>query len=132
SMGMRQFTKTALDRLKYFLEKIASADALVISFAEHNGFYSAAYKNIFDWASRINMKVFQDKPMLIMSASIGPNGGASVLNAANQSAPFFGALIKASFCIGKFHQKFDIEVPALTDTELSLTLRQSLQSLVQG
>gem|GEM_PF-3746323 len=29
-----------------FLAKLESADALVISFAEHNGSYSAAYKNL--------------------------------------------------------------------------------------
>ena len=46
-----------------FLEKIAGCDALVISFAEHNGSYSAAYKNLFDWCSRINPKVFQNKSM---------------------------------------------------------------------
>jgi Predicted flavoprotein len=32
---------------KDFLGKIAGADALVISFAEHNGSYSAAFKNPF-------------------------------------------------------------------------------------
>ena len=46
---------------KVFLDRIAAADALVISFAEHNGTYSAAYKNIFDWASRINNKMFLGK-----------------------------------------------------------------------
>lgn len=44
-----------------FFNKIGEADAVVISFAEHNGSYSAAYKNLFDWASRINQKVFQGK-----------------------------------------------------------------------
>ena len=35
-----------------FLDKIAESDALIISFAEHNGSYTVAYKNIFDWARR--------------------------------------------------------------------------------
>ena len=34
-----------------FFSKIGSADLLVISFAEHNGSYSAAFKNIFDWGA---------------------------------------------------------------------------------
>jgi len=46
-----------------FLEKITSSAGVIISFAEHNGCYSAAYKNIYDWASRISPKVYQDKPM---------------------------------------------------------------------
>ncbi|QSA19351.1 NAD(P)H-dependent oxidoreductase, partial [Vibrio furnissii] len=33
-----------------FLRDLAQADAFVISFAEHNGHYPAAYKNLFDWA----------------------------------------------------------------------------------
>ena len=47
-----------------FLAKIASADALLISFSEHNGTYSAAYKNLFDWCSRVK-KVFQGKSMVL-------------------------------------------------------------------
>ena len=38
-----------------FFDKIGQADAVLISFAEHNGFYTAAYKNLFDWTSRIDM-----------------------------------------------------------------------------
>ena len=33
-----------------FLDKIADSDVLMIAFAEHNGSYTVAYKNIFDWA----------------------------------------------------------------------------------
>ena len=44
-----------------FLDKIEEADLLVISLAEHNGAYSAAFKNILDWTSRINAKSFSRK-----------------------------------------------------------------------
>ena len=36
-----------------FKEIIKSADGIIISFAEHNSVYTAAFKNIFDWISRI-------------------------------------------------------------------------------
>ena len=68
-LGQPQFAKD-------FLQKITNSDALIISFAEHNGSYTVAYKNIFDWASRINQKVFQNKPMIMLATSPGP-GGAS-------------------------------------------------------
>ena len=68
-----------------FLDKIGTADLLVISMAENNGNYSAAFKNTFDWASRINVKVFQDKPMLLMATSPGGRGGASVLEIAKNA-----------------------------------------------
>jgi NAD(P)H-dependent FMN reductase len=50
-----------------FFEKLGSADLILISMAEHNGAYSAAFKNIFDWTSRHNNKLFQQKPMLLMA-----------------------------------------------------------------
>ena len=36
-----------------FLARIAAVDAVIISFAEHNGGYTAAFKNLFDWCSRV-------------------------------------------------------------------------------
>ena len=79
-----------------FFSRIGAADALLISYAEHNGFYTAAFKNIFDWASRIDMRVFQDKPTVMLSTSPGRNGGANVLQVAVTSAPFFGNDVIAS------------------------------------
>ena len=64
---------------KSFKEKIDNADAIVISFAEHNGNVSAAYKNIYDWVSRIDMNVWQGKPLLVLATSPGGRGGQSVL-----------------------------------------------------
>lgn len=113
-----------------FFDKIGNADAVIISFAEYNGNYTVAYKNIFDWTSRIQMKVFQDKKVMHMSSSIGPNGGASVLRLANESAPFFGSDLKASFSVGPFGEKFDSDKGQLADPELSKTLRTSLKALV--
>ena len=43
---------------KNFKEKIQWADGIIISFAEHNGAYSAAFKNIYDWVSRIEITVY--------------------------------------------------------------------------
>ena len=36
-----------------FKAEVKKADKIIISFAEHNGGYSAAFKNIMDWMSRI-------------------------------------------------------------------------------
>jgi len=112
-----------------FFEKISGADALLIAYAEHNGFYTAAYKNIFDWVSRIQMKVYQDKPMVVMASSVGPNGGANVLQVAERSAPYFGAKISASFCVGLFDKHFDRAQGRLSDDTLSHTLLTSLHTL---
>ncbi len=92
-----------------FFEAIGQADAIVISFAEHNGSYTAAYKNLFDWTSRIDMKVFQGKPLLMLATSPGPGGAQNVLNTAVTSAPYFAGEVKASLSIASFYEHFDLE-----------------------
>ncbi len=94
---------------KSFLDKIASADILVVSLAENNGNYSAAFKNIYDWCSRINGKVFQEKPMLLLATSPGARGGISVLEIAKNAFPRYGAIIKATFSLPNFNDNFDVE-----------------------
>jgi len=112
-----------------FLEEILTADAIIISFAEHNGSYSAAYKNIFDWMSRINYKMFKGKSLLLLATSPGGGGAANVLKLATESTPHFGGEVVASISVPKFGDNFDIETGTLTNPELAQTLRQSLKAL---
>jgi NAD(P)H-dependent FMN reductase len=114
---------------KAFLLKVASSDAVIISFAEHNGSYSAAYKNLFDWCSRIGQKVFQDKPLVLLSTSPGARGGASVLAAATNSAPFFAGHVKASLSIPSFYDNFDVEHGMLKNEELKIQLVEAVSRL---
>lgn len=111
---------------KQFYQKIGDADALIISYAEHNGHYTSAFKNIFDWTSRVDKKIFQNKPMVIMSASSGKSGGASVLEAAKKSAPFFGAVLVASLRVGSFYEVFDASTGRLIDKELEEKLYNAM------
>ncbi len=112
-----------------FLSKVASSDAVMISFAEHNGSYSAAYKNLFDWCSRIGPKVFQDKPLVLLSTSPGARGGASVLAAATTSVPFFSGHVKASLSIPSFYENFDVERGMLKNEELKTKLIEAVNQL---
>ena len=97
------------DEAHNFLKQIEDCDAVICSLAEHNRSYSAAFKNIFDWASRINVKVFQNKPMLLMSTSPGAYGGGNVMNTAKTFFPQFGADVKETFSLSKFYENFDLE-----------------------
>ncbi|MDQ1097303.1 MULTISPECIES: NADPH-dependent FMN reductase [Chryseobacterium] len=97
------------DEAHLFLSAIGACDAIICSLAEHNRSYSAAFKNIFDWASRINVKVFQNKPMLLMSTSPGGYGGGNVMNTAKTFFPQFGADIRQTFSLPKFYENFDAE-----------------------
>jgi chromate reductase len=109
---------------KAFLDKISTADILVVSLAENNENYSVAFKNIFDWCSRIDTKVFQGKPMLLMATSPGARGGASVLEIAKSSFPRFGASIKASFSLPSFNDNFDVEKREISNVELDIQLKE--------
>lgn len=91
-----------------FYNKLGSADLIIISFAEHNGAYSSAFKNIFDWTSRVNTKTFQEKPMLLLATSPGPRGGSSVLEIATKRFPFQGGIVKGSFSLPSFNENFDV------------------------
>ncbi|WP_427982873.1 NADPH-dependent FMN reductase [Agarivorans sp.] len=112
-----------------FIDKIQSADGLVISFAEHNGSYTVAYKNLFDWASRINSKVYEDKALVLLSTSPGPGGAKSVLASAEASMPFFGGTVKASLSVPSFHDNFDSEQGKLSNAELNTQLLSALELL---
>lgn len=95
------------EKARAFYERVGQADALVLSFAEHNGTYTAAWKNLLDWVSRIDREIFRQKPALFLATSPGSTGGASVLRAAVESAPTLGAKLVASFVLPQFHENFD-------------------------
>jgi len=114
---------------KQFFAKLGEADAIIISLAEHNGSYTAAYKNLFDWTSRVDMKLFQNKAVVYLSTSPGPGGGASVLAAATNSAPYFAADVKGSLSIPSFYDNFDMENQTLKNAELKDKLQTILAQL---
>jgi len=117
------------DQAKAFYAKLGQADAIIISFAEHNGSYTAAYKNLFDWASRIDMKLFQNKPMVLLATSPGPGGAATVLAAATGSAPYFAADVKASLSIPSFFDNFDSEKQQISNPEILDKLQSAVAQL---
>jgi len=114
---------------KDFLDKIASADFLVVSLAENNGNYSAAFKNLLDWASRQAKEVFHQKPMLLMATSPGGRGGATVLEIAKNAFPRFGADIKGTFSLPSFNDNFDVENMKISNAELDNQLKDLVSKL---
>lgn len=111
-----------------FLDKIASADMLVVSMAENNSNYTAAFKSLFDWASRINGKVFQQKPMLLMATSPGGRGGANVLEIAKNAFPRYGADIKATFSLPSFDVNFDLEQGKISNPDFDNQIKEIVRN----
>lgn len=112
------------DNAHKFLEHIKSTDGIILSLAEHNGAYSTAFKNVFDWMSRIDGKLWSEKPMLLMATSPGGRGGLSVLEMAKGRFPRMGANIISSFSLPFFGKNF--AEGQITDKELDNKLKEGV------
>lgn len=112
-----------------FAQKIDASDLLIVSLAENNGAYSAAFKNIFDWVSRIPIrKAFGDIPMLLMATSPGPRGGASVLEIAKGRMPRSGGIVLETFSLPNFYENFDV-AKGITNGEFRLQLESKIETV---
>lgn len=111
--------------VKRFRELIESHDGLVISLAEHNGSYTAAFKNLYDWTSRLEYEVWAGKPMLLLSTSPGARGGATVMEAAKATFPRMGADLKAAFSLPSFSENFSDD-EGITDPALAEEFEKAL------
>ncbi|MDK9739768.1 NAD(P)H-dependent oxidoreductase [Vibrio sp. D404a] len=112
-----------------FLRDLAEADAYVISFAEHNGHHPAAFKNLFDWATRIERSVYGEKPAVYLATSPGPGGAQNVLGAATGSAPYFGGNVKASVSVPSFYDNFDFETGGISNDEIATQIKDAIAKL---
>ena len=89
-----------------FNSALDSYDGFIVSLAEHNGSFTAAFKNLFDWVSRKNKEVFRNKPVLVMATSPGAKGGASVLSIGKTTFSYMGANVVASYSLPQFYENF--------------------------
>lgn len=89
-----------------FYEKLHMADLIIVSMAEHNGSYTAAFKNLLDWMSRYEGKVFASNYMLLLSTSDGGRGGKNVMEAALTRFPRHDARIIGHYSFPKFYDNF--------------------------
>ncbi|GAA4970010.1 NAD(P)H-dependent oxidoreductase [Algibacter aquimarinus] len=118
------------DNAKTFLEHIKSSDGIILSLAEHNGAYATVFKNIFDWMSRIDGKLWSDKPMLLMATSPGGRGGATVLDVAKGRFPFMGGNIVADFSFPSFFDNFS--EGKITNEDLNKDLKSKVKTFKEA
>lgn len=95
------------DSIHALKDKLREADGFLIATPEHNGSMPAFLKNTIDWLSRIEPKVFDDKPTVFLSTSPGTRGGASALENIVVTMPHRGAKVVGSYSLGSFHEHFD-------------------------
>ena len=89
-----------------FSSLLDNYDGFIVSLAEHNGSYAAAFKNIYDLSSRIEKNIFRDKPLLLMATSPGARGGQTVLEVGSQTFSRMGAKELVSFSLPSFYDNF--------------------------
>ena len=107
-------------------------DAFMIASPEHNGMMPAFFKNTMDWLSRLEGKLFQGKPVLLMSASPGPRGGRTNLANMKSVFPHWGAAaVFADFHVGNFHQTFDVQKQAFASDEDARRLQNEIAAYEQ-
>ena len=90
-----------------FKNLIKDSDGIVISLAEHNGSYTAAFKNIYDWISVIEADVWCSKPILLLSTSTGARGGKTVLDTAHSRFSRNYKFKIPFFSLPNFNKNFD-------------------------
>jgi NAD(P)H-dependent FMN reductase len=89
-----------------FKQLIDNSDAIVISLAEHNGLLTAAFKNLWDWTSRIEKNLWANKSIFLAATSPGGRGGKNVLRVVSELMPHFGGKVITSFSLPLFYQNF--------------------------
>lgn len=112
---------------KKFKNEILQTDGLIISFAEHNGSYTSAFKNIMDWISRLESSTWEHKPMLLLATSPGGRGAKTVLNTAFSSFGFGNKKPVYSFSLPAFKKNFDAAT-GIIDEELRESFNSQLSA----
>jgi NAD(P)H-dependent FMN reductase len=115
---------------KKFSDLLDKYDGFILSLAEHNGSYAAAFKNIFDWSSRIEAQVFRDKPLLLMATSPGARGGQSVLETAISRFSRQGAKELISFSLPSFYDNF--KEGKIVNEALLIALKQEVKKFEES
>ena len=121
---------SGIPELAYTFKNILkSVDSVVVSFAEHNGSYSVAFKNIMDWMSRIEGDIWESKPFFLLTTSPGRRGGKTVLSIARERFGYMGAKVISSFSLPSFNHNFNDEI-GITDEELRLDFQNQLDHFI--
>ena len=116
-----------------FKERIRGADAILIASPEYNYSIPGVLKNAIDWASRpYGDNAFDDKPVALMSVSIGRFGGARMQYHLRQSLVYLNMypINSPEFMLPNAGEHFDAN-GKLIDEDARQRIQELLTSLVQ-
>lgn len=113
-----------------FATHIKNCDGIVVSLAENNGLYTSAFKNLWDWMSRLDTpKIWQGKPIFLMATSPSKRPELNVLKVSQYLFPLFGARIISSFSLPSFNHFFQNE--AIIEPDLKSEFLKQLKNYQQ-
>ncbi|MDO5057385.1 MAG: NAD(P)H-dependent oxidoreductase [Lautropia sp.] len=97
------------EALTTFFAALDAHDAVVFGCAEHNGHVTAAFKNLFDWATRYprgEQKIFSGKPVLLLSTSPGARGAQGAAAWLEKMLGYYNADLVGTYSLGNFGTHF--------------------------
>ncbi|MBN8570742.1 MAG: NAD(P)H-dependent oxidoreductase [Ignavibacteria bacterium] len=109
-----------------FHKRILANDAFIISSPEYNGSMPGFLKNSIDWVSRFRPQPFNERHVLLMSASPSMGGGNHALWSLRVPLEKLGSnVFSAMFSLASAHKAFTPE-GKLSDDTLSLRFEENL------
>ncbi|NGP88580.1 NADPH-dependent FMN reductase [Fodinibius halophilus] len=115
--------------IKNLYQQMTKAEGFIVASPEHNGLLPAFFKNIIDWLTRIDQEIFMNKPVLLLSASPGDNGGATNLSILSDLMPFWGAEIVDTYSLGKYNEYFDVESQTIVNPDEAQKFSTAIEQL---
>ncbi len=92
-------------------------DGFIISLPEYNSSITPVFKNTIDWISRIELPIFKDKPVLLLSTSAGKRGAMTNLANAESLMPRWGGNVTAAYSLPNFNENMDVETGNFNNEE---------------
>ncbi|MEM7162506.1 MAG: NAD(P)H-dependent oxidoreductase [Bacteroidota bacterium] len=93
-----------------FSDFVKSSVGIIISLAEYNGLHTSAFKNLWDWLSRMPletpMNIWMNKPMFLLGTSPSRRESSNVMRVSLELFPHFGAQIISNFHLPSFNHYF--------------------------
>jgi len=127
----KEVTEGIPGKVHEFAARIDRADLVIMSMAEHNGAYTAIFKNLLDWTSRIpGRSVFNQKKIFLLATSTGPRGASTVLGIAAGRFPFNGGEVVETYSLPLFNENFDEEKGILHEDKKQ-ELREKIERVKQ-
>mgnify|MGYP003382497922 CR=1 FL=1 len=113
----------AVQRLR---EEIRASDGVLFGSPEYNFSVSGVLKNAIDWASRGTDQPFEGKPFAIVSASMGPLGGARSQYDLRKIMIYLNAhaMNKPEVFVGNAQSRFDKDGRLIDETTRNVVTQQ--------